>query len=61
MTMAAIQIAEKKVEAATRSAKVRALVSDACVADTSSKEPFEYAGPLNLRGRTEALNVWQIK
>ena len=50
-----------RLEAATRSAKVRALVSDACITDASTQEPFKYVGPLNLRGRTEALNVWQMK
>ncbi len=50
-----------RLEAATRQAKVRALVSDAFMVDLVAKEPFEYAGPLKLRGRKEALSVWKLK
>ncbi len=49
-----------RLEAATREAGVRALVSDACLADAGDKNPFEYHGPLTLRGRKEPIDVWRL-
>lgn len=50
-----------RLEAATRKPKVRALVSDAVISDAGVQEPFEHTGPLNIRGRAEAIDVWQLR
>lgn len=50
-----------RLEAATRKSKVRALVSDAVISDAGVREPFEHAGPLKIRGRAEAIDVWQFR
>ncbi|CAN0295921.1 unnamed protein product, partial [Discosporangium mesarthrocarpum] len=49
-----------RLESSTRQAGVRALVSDALMADADEKGPFEYIGPLDVRGRNEAIKVWSI-
>lgn len=50
-----------RLEAATRNANVRALVSDAVIEDAGVQKPFEHAGPLDIRGRAEPIDVWQLR
>ncbi len=50
-----------RLEAATRQANVRAFVSDSCIKETTAIEPFTHTGPIELRGRKEPLNVWQVE
>lgn len=49
-----------RLEAATREAGVRALVSDACVREAENRERFDHHGPLKLRGRKEPIEVWHL-
>ena len=50
-----------RLEASTRKAGVRALVSDALVKDAENVESYERFGPLQLRGRKEEMDVWCIQ
>ncbi|MEP5180957.1 MAG: adenylate/guanylate cyclase domain-containing protein [Rhizobiaceae bacterium] len=49
-----------RLEASTRAAGVRALVSDALVQDASTTGGFEHSGMQKLRGRKEAIDVWHL-
>jgi adenylate cyclase len=50
-----------RLEGATRKAGVRALVSDALMQDAAQVGKFEHSGPLKLRGRKEAMVVWELR
>lgn len=49
-----------RLEAATRQAGVRALVSNDLIADTSTVGPFDHLGMLQIRGRKEPIDVWRL-
>ena len=49
-----------RLEVATRQSDVRALVSDALIMDAGAQAPFEHVGPLEIRGREEPIDVWQL-